>query len=516
MLINSKRQPQKHARRMLKQSALPSRQQLRGLFLETGENLNSLVELPFGVPPENYSLTVLRERSNTDCQWTLYRGEGSASALEWIIASNDWEQIHARICAQCPGLDVKGKVFVDVGAVSLRPDDMVLTDSGSFLPSKSTLEGDLRNMQVPNLLQSITMGSKLTGRLQIKGRADTAMVFFVDGNPVHATMKGVEGEEAIIELMGWDEGQFCFFPEPKTETKTITKRLDFLIMEGCKFVDQFKSLSGKGFNFDAIIVRCHQKLTEKEFEELLKKGIGLDVNQQKQFYVSIDNHSSLFEILRNHKLSKIEWVPILFNLVNCGLIKFLSQQQHDTLTLKPEKPSSVDWSQMRLAEKALLRPDSGLYTFPAFLYFLDKEFCRYSRFNRAFSIVVLKIGLTPLEAELGNTLTDGKQYDPLPIRAVRAMGQTIVRIKRQVDILAHYQALDYALLLPETNLAAAENFTDRLADVLKYAAFDDIGTSYIDFAIGVSCIPDDCPDVDSLVALALKRVETYEHRNTQR
>jgi len=261
------------------------------------------------------------------------------------------------ICAQFPGWELKGKVLVDGDGhgTQARSED-ILVDSSSFLPIKSTLEGDLRNLQVPNLLQSIAMG-KLTGRLQIKGRADTAMVFFVDGTPVHATMKGAEGDDALIELIAWDEGQFCFFPEPKSETKTVKKRLEFLIMEGCTFLDQYKSLTGKGLNFDAIVVRSHERLTEKEFEGMMDKGSGIDMDAQKKFYVSVDNHSSLFELLRSQHLSKTEWVPVLFNLVHCGLIEFRSRRQYETLSARSERASSVDWSQMRLAEKALVRPD---------------------------------------------------------------------------------------------------------------------------------------------------------------
>lgn len=512
MLINSKRSAQRGPRRLPKQASLPTRQQLRTLVLEAEQNINSLVELPFGDPPEAYSLTVLKERPAAGCQWTLYRGEGNSSALEWSHSSNDWEWVYSLICAQFPGWELKGKVLADSEPSQVRSVESILTDSGSFLPMKSTLEGDLRNLQVPNLLQSISMG-KLTGRLQIKGRADTAMVFFIDGSPVHATMKGCEGDEALIELIGWDEGQFCFFPEPKTETKTVKKRLEFLIMEGCTFLDQYKSLAGKGLNFDAIVLRSHEKLTEKEFEELVKKGTGIDLEGQKRFYVSIDNHSSLFELLRSQQLSKLEWVPILFNLVNCGLIEFRSLKQHQTLTLKPERTSNVDWSQMRLAEKALLRPDTGLYTFPAFLYFLDKEFCRYDRFDRVFSIVLLKVGLVPSDGAQEVDQRSSGQHNPLPLRAVRAMGQTISRIKRQIDILAHYEMLDYALLLPETNRTSAENFVNRLADVLKYTAFEDIESNYIDFSIGLACVPDDCQDLESLISMAHSSVSAYE-KNT--
>src|SRR6516225_5846307 len=113
MLINSKRTVQRQPKRLAKQAALPTRQQLRALFLETEQNLNGLVELPFGDPPESFSLTVLRERQSAGCQWTLYRGEGPSSALEWSHTSNDWEHIYSLICAQFPGWELKGKVLVE-------------------------------------------------------------------------------------------------------------------------------------------------------------------------------------------------------------------------------------------------------------------------------------------------------------------------------------------------------------------------------------------------------------------
>ncbi len=368
-----------------------------------------------------------------------------------------------------------------------------------------TLEGDLRNLQVPNLLQTISMG-KLTGRLQIRSRTDTAQVFFNDGAAVHCQLKGAEGDAAIVQLIGWEEGEFCFFPEPKTDLKTIKKRLDFLIMEGAQFIDQSKSLDSKGASFDAVVARVHESVTEEEFEKLLSSGTGVDMEAQKKFYVAIDNRSTLFEILRSERLARTEWVPLLFNLVNCGLVEF----RHPQAAVKDKTTYSgtkVEWAQMRAAEKALTMPETGLYTFPALLYFLDREFSRFERFKRPFSIVVLKIGLL----SKGNANTDqsagnpGNSYTrlrPLPLPAVKDLGKTISRIKRTIDILAHYQTFDYALLLPETGRQAAGNFIDRLSDVLKVASLQDVGAETIDFAIGCASVPEDSNNLDAVLALA--------------
>ncbi len=494
----SSRQP----KRLPKQAVLPTKTQIKELFMDVESNQYSHIELPFGDPPEYYSLIAMRDRHTGGCQWNLYRGEGEQSGLEWTVNGNDWEQIHARICALFPGWDFKTRTLPSENPQSAAAPAGQTQEAGKDSTFFRTLEGDLRNLQVPNLLQAITMG-KLTGRLQIQSHNDTAQMFFNDGIPMHCKIKNAEGEAAVVQLIGWEEGKFCFFPEPKTDVKTINRRLDSLIMEGAQFVDQFKSLSGKGFSFDAVVKRVHESITEEEFEKLLAKGTGIDTAAQKKFYVAIDNHSTLFEMLRGQQLSQVQWVPLLFNLVNCGLIEF----RHPEVAAKVEpayQGSKVEWAQMQLAEKALTMPETGLYTFPAFLYFLDREFCRFERFKRPFSLVVLKIGLSPKNA---SSDPEGVKLRPLPRTAIKDLGKTVTRIKRQIDILAHYQTFDYALLLPETPKQSAANFVDRLTEVLRVTNLQDIGPDEtIDFSIGCASLPEDGNNLDLIVSLAWSRL----------
>jgi len=270
-------------------------------------------------------------------------------------------------------------------------------------------------------------------------------------------------------------------------------------------VDQSKSLNSKGLSFDAVVARVHQSLTEQEFEKMLANGTGIDLAAQRRFYVSIDNRSNLFEILRSERLNKTEWVPILFNLVSCGLVEF-RRPQAESKDTTVYSGTRVEWSQMRAAEKALMAPETGLYTFPALLYFLDREFCRFERFKRPFSVVVLKIGIMPKGTTLGNVATDSRRLRPLPSPAVKDLGKTISRIKRQIDILAHYQTFDYALLLPETGRQASGNFVDRLSDVLKVTNLQDVNEERIDFSIGCASLPEDGNNLDTVIALAWSRL----------
>ncbi len=498
-----KRLPGRQPKRLPKQVTLPSKQQLKELYQDVESNQYSYIELPFGDPPEYYCLMAMRDRFKGGCQWNLYRGEGGQSVLEWTVNGNDWEQIHGRICALFPGWDLHSRTLAsDSTTLNNEIANNQNLEEGKESTFFSTLEGDLHKFPVPNLLQSISM-SKLTGRLQVQSRNGPAQVFFNDGIAVHCRLENAEGEAAIVQLVGWEEGKFCFFPEPHTDTKTIKKRLDSLIMEGAQFVDQFKSLTGKGLSFDAVVVRVHESITEEEFVKILAAGTGIAVAAQKKFYVAIDNHSTLFEMLRSQQLSQIEWVPILFNLVNCGLIEF----RHPETSNKSEpnyQGSKIEWGQIKLAEKALTMPETGLYTFPAFLYFLDREYCRFERFQRPFSVVILKIGILQKNEGPGSEST---KLSPLPLMAVKDLGKTVNRIKRQIDILAHYQTFDYALLLPETGKQSIGNFADRLSEVLRVTSLKNVSSDQIiDFAIGYASLPEDGVNLDLIISLAQSRL----------
>ena len=42
--------------------------------------------------------------------------------------------------------------------------------------------------------------------------------------------------------------------------------------------------------------------------------------------------------------------------------------------------------------KTLIRPETSILSYPAFIYFLDQEYLRYEHFNFPFSLIVFSIG----------------------------------------------------------------------------------------------------------------------------
>lgn len=487
--------------RLPKQAALPTLKQVQELVAEAMKISGRTIQLPFGESPEEYYLTVFRDRTKGDLNWSLYRAEGASSFMEWSHVCSDAGFIHNLITAQFPGASLK--------PVALGSQPMVMTGAGSDAPlrtrvaddqfstlkmrSKPTLEGDLENLELSNLLQTIALGKK-TGRLDIEGAAEPAVIYFADGAPIHCSMRGAEGDAAMVELVSWSKGEFRFYQEPRIDQLSVKKRLDQLLMEGAALQDQTAFLDEIGLTMECYIIRNHQAISEALFEQMLAQGTGADMKLQKNFYQAVDNKSTLLEILRRLPFTKSQWTPSLFNMVTCGLLSFAFEPPETSSKSKGGDEAEIS-DQAKNIEKLLIRPDTGLYTYPAFLFFLEKEYLRYERFSHPMSVILMEIGLKP---------SDTKALpEPLPIVGVREVRERINKLKRKTDILAHYETLRFALLLPETESVAATSFANRLAEILMTSPLADGGTGCpIVASVGVASIPEDCQALGVLLAKA--------------
>jgi len=505
MSFLKKREPDNRGIHQLpRQATPPTLKQLQGMLQEATQQGGRICQVAFGDAPEEYSLAVFRDRNKGDVHWALYRGEGESAMMVWDQPSNDPGFIHQLITAQFPGFDLK--------PVALRPSEafqMPHQESTLNQPSptasnyenqtitgrmrgKPTFEGDLKNIQMPNVLQSIAM-SKGTGRLEIENMAESATIFFADGAPIHCISRGLEGESSFVELVGWEEGEFRFFPGAQHEQKSIKRRLDTLLMEGSALDDQFRALKKLGVNDNVYVARKSENISEEEFEKKLAGGTGADLELCKRIYRQINDRTRLIELVRRCNLTKPQWVPILFNLANCNLISFHEQVAQAAANFVAE--ANIDWSQAEAAERALMRADTQLFSYPAFLFFLKNELMRWERFGRPFSVILLQLSASP----------SGPQgvAEPLSIPAAREIGARVTKLKRKTDIFAHYETFGFALILVDTDGQSGRAFAARLLQTITTEPLGGgLSAMVVQAKAGVACIPDDCSTLGSLLARA--------------
>lgn len=87
---------------------------------------------------------------------------------------------------------------------SLRIDD-----TGPLSPD--SLQGGLRHMALPDLLQFLAQGRR-TGTLEIKSGRREGLIRLVQGMIIHAEFRRVQDMDALFDMLSLDSGDFVFNP----------------------------------------------------------------------------------------------------------------------------------------------------------------------------------------------------------------------------------------------------------------------------------------------------------------
>jgi CRP-like cAMP-binding protein len=100
------------------------------------------------------------------------------------------------------------------------------------------LSGNLSFLNLAELLQLLgSNGSNGILRINSKYAQEPAIVYFLNGNPVHSLNGELRGLEAIFSLFGWMEGAFSFSEEPYDGETTINKSRMEIILDGLRKLD---------------------------------------------------------------------------------------------------------------------------------------------------------------------------------------------------------------------------------------------------------------------------------------
>ncbi|MBK9204235.1 MAG: DUF4388 domain-containing protein [Candidatus Obscuribacter sp.] len=323
-MYRPKKDPTTQPIRMAPLETIPTVAQLMSALSQAQDSHGRIVELVWPKPDSqtNFLLSVGYKPESSDPVWIFNEGAGRQNREIWTYGSGDLTLIFNLINAECTGevsavTDNNGQgsganKFASNTSSTYSTSLLGLqATSGTRYPvvnaSKSmrdaTMEGDLTDMAVPNLLQSVVM-SKMTGRLFVDTTQAAAELFFEDGNLIHATAVDVDGDLALMELVTWERGKFYFYRDETTTLRTVKRRLDAILMEGITLLDQSKALIESGLTMESYLDKAQVGLTEPEFDQAVAKGAPVDLKMQKEFYLQLDGCSTLFDLLRKKPMVK--------------------------------------------------------------------------------------------------------------------------------------------------------------------------------------------------------------------
>ncbi|HXJ90748.1 MAG TPA: response regulator [Candidatus Binatia bacterium] len=116
-------------------------------------------------------------------------------------------------------------------------DRIALERMSKTAPSDGVVRGNLSQMNVIDLMQSLEMGRK-SCQLSLSNEGEKCEVFFVEGQVKHATYGSLVGDEAVFKVLRWTGGNFQLNFEGKTDQETTKLNTQGLLMEGLRLLDE--------------------------------------------------------------------------------------------------------------------------------------------------------------------------------------------------------------------------------------------------------------------------------------
>ena len=116
-------------------------------------------------------------------------------------------------------------------------DRIALEKMAKTAPSDGVVRGNLSQMNVIDLMQSLEMGRK-SCQLKLNNGADKCEVFFAEGQVKHATYGSLIGDQAVFKVLRWTGGNFELNFEGKTDQETTQLNTQGLLMEGLRLLDE--------------------------------------------------------------------------------------------------------------------------------------------------------------------------------------------------------------------------------------------------------------------------------------
>lgn len=105
------------------------------------------------------------------------------------------------------------------------------------------LVGNLKDLKLANIVQLNCM-EKNNAMFTVEHHKVQGVIYFSDGNIVHATYGSIEGEEAIYKILQIKEGPFKVESDIPPPKRTINTPWSNLLLEGLRLIDE--ALEAKG------------------------------------------------------------------------------------------------------------------------------------------------------------------------------------------------------------------------------------------------------------------------------
>ena len=97
--------------------------------------------------------------------------------------------------------------------------------------------GEIVGLGLSDVIQ-INHHNRFSGCIAVETSAGNGLVFFRDGEIIHAEQGGRTGEEAFYDILEWPAGKFRLQPNVTTTRSTIQKNAQHLLLDAHRILDE--------------------------------------------------------------------------------------------------------------------------------------------------------------------------------------------------------------------------------------------------------------------------------------
>ncbi len=248
--------------------------------------------------------------------------------------------------------------------------------------------------------------------------------------------------------------------------------------EAPSVIDLFVSAEGINFAHAAFGLMRPQDLTEPFMD------INHDLN--RDFLVKLGFRSGIIVplLLREHSLGVLFlqdcFEPRFWNIDDISLINSLADQ----ISVAIEN-AELHQEQER---QAITDGLTGIANRRSFSRTLAREFERAKRYQQPLSLIMLDLDyLKVINDTFGHQVGD---------EAIKAVGHVLKQSSRTIDLAARYGGEEFCLLLPNTQLAMAEQLAERLRHLINDLHLE--GPGHISVSVGIASYPIHAEESDTL------------------
>ncbi len=441
--------------------------------------------------------------------WQLKSGKEPNVKLLWEQNTKDIKFIHNLIVKSCGTLKVtSNKISKEISAIT-EPDkdfSQLSTNQHKAFSSKETkpdsISGTTAFISLIDLILNIYK-AKNTGKLTVYDEANQFDTYFIGGVLTHCQYEESTGLSVFYNLLETNDCKFEFEFNSIIRNRSINIEMEDLFNNCTELINESSYLKDIGINPNSVLNQVNQKLSKSEFRTIFNHLSKDNLTNFEQLYKHFDGNLTIAEIVQSLNLPKSTWVPSVSRLIKHGLITQIIPSVD-----KPETPAKIkplDQSLIKSVMMILKRADTQIYSYPAFMFFLEQEYLRSQRANCPFSVILLSFYQ--------------KQNNDLFHLQGKALEELLKRIEvgiRRTDYLTHYESSDFALVLPNTHTHGAKILVNRLINkLLIYPLTNSVNSLNLVIACGIVCAPYDIKDIH-LILPALETARDYALQNGSR